>query len=213
MKKFVSLFLCFILFFACSSTAFAYNSYTYVCSDCGETVEVEDGLDLHSFFCKGNASYCDNCGEIIYGSTIDYVAHVALCEFNKYEVKIKNNPGTTTLNYGDTLKLTAVVVYDGEILKGVPAEQYKWTADSNAVKITSFGSTCEIEAIKSGTVTITLNILDENGEELPWAIDEDGNEVGFVDTQTIKVKTGFFQMLASFFKNIFGINRTIVQNI
>lgn len=134
----------------------------------------------------------------------------------KYTVEIKNNPGETTLNYGDTIKLTAVVLYEGEPVEGLTAANYKWTADSSAVKLTSYGETCEVEAVKAGVATVTLEILDEEGNSLSgYAVADDEGNVNYVfsDSQTITVKAGFFEKLISFFKNLFGIDRTIIQSI
>lgn len=204
---------------SCASAAFAEEeSYTYVCQKCGETVSVTNGVDFHNMFCEGNGMYCESCGEIIYGGTIEYTVHRSTCaiiqRLSKISTEIKNNPGETTLNYGDTLKLSAVLIDDGDTVD-IYAEglSFKWSTDSSAVRITSYGDTCEVEAVKAGKATITLNIVDADGNIMEAEFeDKDGNIcTPYSDSQTIIVKAGFFEKLISFFKDLFGMDRTIVQ--
>ena len=111
-------------------------------------------------------------------------------------IKIKNNPGTKTINYGETLRLTAETVnqsanitiwwYVDEIKKGE-------------------GTTFEVSP-ESGNVEVTAKLVDSNGNVLK---DSNNNEIS--DSQTVSVKTGFLQKLISFFKNLFGMNRSVVQ--
>ncbi len=61
-------------------------------------------------------------------------------------------------------------------------------------------------SFESGTKTIEVKLVDENGIVYK---DADGNEVS--DSEKVTVKAGFFQKLISFFKNLFGSNRTVIQ--
>ncbi len=215
MKKLISFLLVTVLVFGSSLIVFAADSYTYVCTKCGETVEVIAGVDMHHMFCDGEGNYCNICGEIIYGSDIDFSIHRIACESMEYyrsiDLRIENNPGETTLNYGDTLRLRAIPYSDGERVEDeLTEENYVWKVDNGSVQLTSYGEYCEIEAVKSGKVTVTVYIVDEDGEAVYIKL-EDGETLGLIDTQTINVKAGFFQKLISFFKDLFGINRTIVQ--
>ncbi len=212
MKKLIAFLVASVIVFSCSSIALAAS---YVCSKCGQTVEVTGSVDLHPMFCEGEGKYCEYCGEIIYGGTVNYAAHIAVCQilstYEDYSLEIVNNPGETTLNYGDTLKLTAIPYYEGVAIDDeLTAENFLWTVDNGAVEITSYGSTCEIEAVRSGEVKVTVVVLDESGEPF-YATLESGDAIGCIDVQTITVKAGFFQKLISFFKDIFGVDRTIVQ--
>ena len=45
----------------------------------------------------------------------------------------------------------------------------------------------------------------------PMLTDKDGNEIS--DCETVSVNDGFFKRIISFFKNLFGINRTVVQTV
>lgn len=112
-------------------------------------------------------------------------------------LKIRNNPGTKTINYGETLRLTA------EITRRPENSTVWWYVDGNK---SGEGETFEISP--SGKVSITAKLVDSNGTIIK---DGDGNEIS--DSQTVSVKSGFFQKIISFFKNLFGINRTVVQII
>ena len=111
-------------------------------------------------------------------------------------LKIRNNPGTKTINYGDFLILTAGTANQ-------PDNTYIWWY-VDGIK-SGEGNTFEVSP-ESESVEVTANLVDANGDVV---IDKNGNEV--YDSQTVTVKAGFFQKLISFFKNLFGINRSIVQ--
>ena len=59
---------------------------------------------------------------------------------------------------------------------------------------------------ESGSVEVAAKLVDSNGNILN---DKNGNEIS--DSQKVSVNSGFFQKLISFFKNLFGINRTVIQ--
>lgn len=109
-------------------------------------------------------------------------------------IKIKNNPGNRTINYGETLHLTAENYPDNTSIW--------WYVDG--VK-SGEGKTFEVSP-ESGSVKITAKLVDTNGNVLK---DKNGNEIS--DSEIVTVKSGFFQKLISFFKNLFGINRSVVQ--
>ncbi len=111
-------------------------------------------------------------------------------------LKIRNNPGTKTINYGDILRLTAETANQ-------PDNTYIWW-HVDGIK-SGEGSSFEVSP-ESGSVEITVKLVDADGNVV---IDKNGNEV--YDLQTVTVKSGFFQKIISFFKNLFGINRSIVQ--
>lgn len=110
-------------------------------------------------------------------------------------VSIKNNPGSATINYGETLNLTAVTT-------NMPADaKIVWFVDGvKKGEGTTFNITPE-----SGSVNVTVKIVDKDGNE------SYGTSVS--DSQAVTVKSGFFQKLISFFKNLFGLNRVIVQSL
>ncbi len=112
-------------------------------------------------------------------------------------IKIKNNPGSKTINYGDFLQLTAVVT---DIPEGAYIQWYK--GEERSVK----GDTIYIEAL-NGSAVFTAKLVDANGNALK---DSDGNEIS--DSQTVSVNASFWQKIVSFFKNLFGLNRIIVQS-
>lgn len=113
------------------------------------------------------------------------------------ELKIKNNPGVKTINYGETLRLTAEV-------KNAPADaKIFWYVDN--VKRAE-GETFELSTESGAVVTVKLAFADGN-----FITDKNGEEIS--DQQTVNVKSGFFQKLISFFKKLFGISRTVIQSI
>lgn len=111
-------------------------------------------------------------------------------------LKIKNNPGTKTINYGELLRLTAEVT-------DKPENTMIWWYVNGSKK--GEGETFEISP-QSGSVTITAKLVDTNGNAI---LNSQGNEIS--DSETVTVNSGFFQKLISFFKNLFGINRTVIQ--
>lgn len=117
-------------------------------------------------------------------------------------VKIKNNPGSKTINYGEILRLTAEKTAD------LPEGAYiKWFVDGSGVSMSqnADGLVCEIKSTGNGTVTVTAKIVDKNGNPVT-----NGNgEIS--DSQKVVSKAGIWQKIVSFFKNLFSANRTIIQ--
>ena len=116
-------------------------------------------------------------------------------------VNIKNNPGSRTINFGETLRLTANTA-------NMPDGAYvKWYVEGSGVSMSqnAENSTCEITSTGNGTVTVTAKVVDKNGNPL-------SNESGEIsDSQKVTSKAGIWQKIVSFFKNLFGMNRTIIQ--
>ena len=121
-----------------------------------------------------------------------------------YSVSIKNNPGTKKVNYGDTLVLTAVA---NEIPENTVITWYISGSGFDA-KISDDGIYCYLTSVESGTAEISVHIEYENGE--PY-LNPDGKEI--YASQTITSNAGFFQIIISFFKNLFGIDRYVIQKI
>ncbi len=117
-------------------------------------------------------------------------------------VKIKNNPGSKTINYGETLRLTAEKNAD------LPDGAYiKWYAEGSGASLSQSedGGICNVTSTGKGTVTVTAKLVDKNGNPLT-----NGNgEIS--DSQKVVSKAGIWQKIVSFFKNLFGVNRTIIQ--
>jgi len=145
--------------------------------------------------------------ECICGSKIDVQNHsfvggnTCSCGFKKVvdsTIKIKNNNGSKTINYGETLKLTATVTD-----KPANSKIY-WYVDGF---IAGEGEVFNIN-FEKGTKIVTVKLVDENGVVYQNA---SGDEIA--DSETVTINSGFFQKIISFFKNLFGINRTVVQTI
>ncbi len=120
----------------------------------------------------------------------------------KPAVSIKNNHGSVTINYGETLRLTAIA-------ENLPSGAYiKWFAEGSGIEIAqnADGSVCEVKSVSSGTATVIARVVDKNGNPIT---DSNGAEISA--SQKITSKAGFFQKIISFFKNLFRINRIIEQ--
>ncbi|MBQ8762792.1 MAG: leucine-rich repeat protein, partial [Clostridia bacterium] len=164
----------------------------------GWTPEVPDvmpGNDLTFTAVFEKAYICPECGEEIFGdAAID--AHIVAEARMKATVKIKNNSGSKTINYGETLRLTATAT-------DKPADvKICWYIDG--VK-KGEGETFDV-SFENGTKTVEVKLTDSKGNVLK---DSKGNEIS--DSEKVTVNGGFFQKIISFFKNLFGMNRTVVQ--
>lgn len=144
-----------------------------------------------------NRYICPDCGNEFDDEGL-YNEHLAY-ELSKKNIRvsIKNNPKSKTIKYGETLKLTAVT--SAALPEGTSIE---WYVDG---KKKDKGEIFRV-TFESGTKTVTVKIVDENGKALK---DADGNEISA--SEDVTVKAGFFQKLISFFKNLFGADREIVQ--
>lgn len=114
------------------------------------------------------------------------------------KLKIKNNTGEKTIDYGETLRLNA------EITDKPENTSVWWYVNGNR---SGEGETFDI-SLSSGSVNVTAKLVDTNGVSVT---DKDGNEIS--DCETVSVNDGFFKRIISFFKNLFGINRTVVQTV
>ncbi len=145
---------------------------SYICPDCGHEILGEDAINAHIA--------AENATKI------------------RTTVRIKNNPGTKTIKYGEILRLTAITT-------DMPANaNIYWYVDG--VK-QGEGEIFNV-SFENGTKTVEVKIVDSNGNVLKNA---SGNEIK--DTESVTVKGGFFQKIISFFKNLFRMNRTVVQSI
>ncbi len=113
-------------------------------------------------------------------------------------IKIRNNIGNKAINYGETLRLTAEITEQ-------PENTTVWWYVDGVKKGEGFGFDV---SPKSGSIEVSAKLVDSNGTILSY---KDGREIS--DSQKVSVNSGFFQKLISFFKNLFGINRTVVQVI
>lgn len=123
------------------------------------------------------------------------------------KINIKNNPQTRTINYGDVLHIKAET-------KNVPdGAKIQWRVSNEATGVNCYidesdNSSCYIQATGSGSCIVYAILVDSSGNPI---LDSNGNEI--YDSQTIKVNSGIFQIIISFIKNLFGLNRTVVQTV
>lgn len=140
---------------------------------------------------------CPDCeNEILGEDAIN--EHIAAEARMKATVKIKNNSGSKTINYGETLKLTAIVTDMPDNVRIV------WYVNGEAK---GEGETFSV-SLQSGSAEVSVKLVDENDVVL---LDSSGNEIS--DSEIVSVKAGFFQKLISFFKNLFRISRIVIQSI
>lgn len=144
-----------------------------------------------------NKYFCPDCGAEFDDETLFNEHLVYELSKKNIRVSIKNNPKSKIIKYGETLKLTAVT--SAALPEGTSIVWYVDGAIKGEGEI--FRLTFE-----SGTKTVTVKIVDENKKALK---DADGNEISA--SEEVTVKAGFFQKLISFFKNLFGADREIVQ--
>ncbi len=109
-------------------------------------------------------------------------------------VSIVNKDKVKTINYGETLHLTAKTT-------DIPADaKLFWYVDG---VYKASGTTFDL-SFKKGSVTVSVKLVDANGNDY-----YEGAEIS--DSQSVTVKAGFFQKLINFFKTLFGLNRTVIQ--
>lgn len=112
------------------------------------------------------------------------------------EEEIIKKPSTSTINYGETLVLHADFT-------NIPADaKIEWGVVGNGVTIkpSADGKTCAVTSTATGDATITAKYVDADGVE-------------HIAEQEIESNASIWQKIVSFFKNLFGINRTIEQAV
>ncbi len=121
------------------------------------------------------------------------------------QLKIKN-PSTSTINYGETLVMHA----DFSGVELPEGWKIQWTVEGTGFNMApaADGLTCKMTSVANGNATVKATLVDENGEAV---LDANGNEMS--DSKQLTSKAGFWQKFVSFFKNLFGISRIILQSI
>lgn len=141
---------------------------------------------------------CPDCSDKFDDEAL-FNEHIAYEQAKKsVRISVKNNPGTATIKYGETLRLTAVTT------SSVADTKIYWYVDGVQQ---GEGEKFDI-SFNSGTKTVTVKIVDGEGNVLK---DADGKEIS--DEQKVSVNSSFWQKIVSFFKNLFRMNRTVTQAI
>ena len=186
----------------CTETGLTEGHHCSRCDD--ETIKQEVvPVKPHNYTAKHDSAKhweeC-NCGSKTNIQNHTFVGgNVCACGFKRTvdsTVKIKNNSGAKTINYGETLKLMATVTD-----KPANAKIY-WYVDGEQK---GEGEIFEVK-FESGTKIITVKLVDENG-----VVYQNANGEEISENENVTVNAGFFQKLISFFKNLFRMNRTVVQ--
>ena len=121
--------------------------------------------------------------------------------FEPIKTKISiNTPSTSTVSYGFTLNLHANVT---DLPEGA---RVVWSIDGSGFELSpsADGMTCGVKSVSKGSATITVKVVDMNGNAVK---DANGNEI--TTSQQLTSKAGFFQKLVAFFKKLFGSNMVI----
>ncbi len=170
-------------------------------------VKLEDGKQMvSSINSKENMSDIEllvtkeENGKDIITHNVDTDGTETECYWRNVESTKVTTPSTTTVNYGETLVLRVEDVI-------LPAKYtVEWIVDGSGFSkaVSEDSLECMLTSNASGTATVTVRIVDENGEVV---LDGDGNEIS--DSIELKSNAGFFQKLISFFKNLFRMNRVI----
>ncbi len=186
------------------------SSSSYATYDAGDTITLTSNTTLYAVweqnYNSGSKSKCGRCGATFYDDEA-LEAHLANCDGyfnnNNISVTIRNNPGTRTLNYGDTVRIYA----DAQNLPaGAKIGWYVDDGSTISAKVSDDGTYCDITATGNGTVTLAAKAVDANGNVMT-----DSNGYQIADVQKINTKTSLWLRIVSFFKNLFDMNRTTVQ--
>ncbi|MDY6016304.1 MAG: C2H2-type zinc finger protein [Oscillospiraceae bacterium] len=176
------------------------------CAYCNATFDKENAFNNHIQTCITTYE-CNNCGKSFINNYVASV-HQMGCTFvadTTYTLTIQNKSNGKTVNYGDTVRIEAVVD------KGVPSGcsivyELSGSGASIETETTSDGHYyCYVKATGSGTATVTAKLCYSNGD----VVVSYGNDVA--DSQDFTMKAGFIQKIISFFKDLFGMNRVTVQ--
>ncbi len=188
------------------------KKYT-VCKDCGvtignETVIPASGHNSTDWLVILDPTE-DNVGQkikkcVVCGVTTEesVIPSLSGSLINK-RVKIVNNPGTATLEYGETLRIYVDVK---DMPEGCKTE---WSISGEGAQITrTERNYCEVKATATGTVMLTVTVVDSNGNPV-----SDDSGVKLSDSQYINVKAGIIQKIIAFFRKLFGLDRILAQSI
>lgn len=120
-------------------------------------------------------------------------------------IKIRNNPGSRAINHGEILHVVA------ETQNMPEGAKISWRISNDSTGVNGYidetdNTSCYIQATGSGSCTVYALVVDAEGNPI---LDKDGDEI--YDSQKITVNSGLWQKIISFFKNLFGMNRVIVQ--
>ena len=111
------------------------------------------------------------------------------------DITIINNPGTKTVNYGEKLTLKAKLINEPEGAKVYWYVNGAFKTEGESITLQFMSDTeITVKAVKSDGTPIS---------------NYDGAEV--TESETVKVKAGFFQKFIYFFKNLFGLIKAVEQ--
>lgn len=120
---------------------------------------------------------------------------------NKTNIQIAYS-STTIINYGDTIILHAQVRDRAENT----SVEWSVVGDGVVINPSDDGLSCRVTSVSNGSVIVMAKVVDENGKV---CTDANGYEIS--DSRQLTSIGSFLQKIISFFKNLFGISRIILQ--
>ena len=105
-----------------------------------------------------------------------------------------NSKGEKTINTGDILRMKAIVT------NPVEGGKIRWSTTAGDK---GEGNNFSISP-ESGTVTVTATAVDASGNPV---LDDSGKKI--TDSVVVTVKSGIWQIIVSFFKNLFKVDRSV----
>ena len=130
---------------------------------------------------------CTVCGEILDIETI--------AKLDAGSISIRT-PSRTSIDYGDSIILHL------DIDRPLPDGAHVEWSESNGnfdMSVSADGMTCKISPKSNGKTVFTVSVYDKDGNVINSA------------TQEMTAKAGLWQKVVAFFKNIFGMTRTIPE--
>lgn len=168
------------------------------CSQCNKALEICDTHTEGYSITTKSATYteegeidicCTACGEVVKSE--------ATPKLSVPSIKIRNNPGSKEVKYGNYLKLYA------DVENGNDNCYVRWRDSTNDETLVS--SIVYYSCTKNFTAIAEL--VDKDGNPI---LDENGNPIR--DTENVTVKPNIFLIIITFIKSLFGIIPPITEN-
>ena len=116
-------------------------------------------------------------------------------DFSVVDTYLMPTPTQTTISYGDSIVLH---IDPSKIPTGGKAEWYPSNGNFS-YSVSADGTTCTITPKNSGNTNFTATIYDADGKPV------------LTDKQSMTSKAGLFDKIIAFFKNLFGLTKTIPE--
>ena len=154
------------------------------CTECGTILSTQT-IPKESHADGNNDIVCDDCEKII---------------TEKIIVRL-STPSVRTVSYGKAVKIYA---YANILPEGY---KIKWKVEGSGISIkpSESGSYCVVTSIVTGKAVVKAYVVDEKGN-----IILNGNNMQICDSEYFYSEANIWLRIVEFFKNLFGLKRTIV---